>query len=80
MPIVGRDFCRYRPRHVCFRKILPRHIAERRNSANQVQSVGAGKNVEKAARGIGGEVNPLMGQLPPRDHLADQKSKAQCRG
>src|SRR5580692_2613837 len=56
------------------------HVEQRQNSAQQVQTVRAGENVKETAAGIGGEENPLRGELAPREDLSGDEKHAENRG
>src|ERR1700733_3952366 len=55
-------------------------IKEREDSAEKIQAVRGGENIEKAAGGIRCEKNASSGELSPRDYLADQKENSENGG
>ena len=55
---------------------------QRQHADKQVESVGAGDQIEKVAAGVGGKEDALRDQLLPGNPLAGQKQSAQhdrCR-
>ena len=50
---------------------------QRQYATKQVQAVRGREHVKKAAARVGREINAGIRQLPPRDHLSDQKKKSQ---
>src|SRR5277367_2895408 len=55
-------------------------IQEREDSADKVQAVRSGENIEKAAGRVGCEKNARGCELAPGDYLADKKENSENGG
>ncbi len=80
MPEVGDDFCGDEAGDFGAIEVSPSDEEECADAGDKVQGVSAGKDVEIAAGGIAGEIDPLGNEFGPGDDLADEEGNAESCG
>jgi len=75
MPVVGRDTDCGLLRNVGAIKFAKQNKEQCADTAEDVDCVGAGKNIEKTAGGIAGYVDALSDELAPDDELAGKEEQ-----